>query len=126
MAKANLVLPSGTKVNIEGTAEEVGILLTTFSQPSKATSVKTTRKERSSKAQSKVSRTLRKGPKTLITELANEEYFKSKHTIGDIQKILEQRGYIYTTNNLSTPLLRLVKSRVLRRIKENNCWVYVD
>ena len=36
MAKANLLLPDGTTVNIEGTAEEVAILLGRFSAPSEA------------------------------------------------------------------------------------------
>ncbi len=31
MAKANLVLPDGTKVSIEGTADEVAVLLGRFS-----------------------------------------------------------------------------------------------
>ena len=54
-------------------------------------------------------------------------YFKSKRTIGDIQKKLEEMGHIYALTSLSTPLIRLTRSKnsALRRLKENKQWVYV-
>ena len=127
MAKANLILPDGTKVNIEGTAEDVGALLSRFSGGESApTKKKKARKKKKSTGQPKtVARKTRKGPQTLIEDLANENYFKSKRKIGDIQKKLEEKGHIYAITSLSPPLLRLTRKRVLRRLKEKTGWVYV-
>lgn len=125
MAKANLVLPDGTKVFIEGSAEEVATLLAKFSQPS---GKKKSRK--ASKSSSKTTTTKRKGPQTLIAELAKEGFFKNKKTIVDIQKRLEEKGHIYSQESIGTPLLRLTKKRVIRRIKEKKgskkLWFYVQ
>jgi hypothetical protein len=49
VAKANLVLPNGTTVNIEGTAEEVAVLLEKFSSQQKRGSGSTTAKKSSKK-----------------------------------------------------------------------------
>ena len=129
MAKANLVLPDGTKVNIEGTAEEVAVLLAKFSQPADETIVrkkKGRKKKKPSESSVRPPKVSRKGPQTLIAELAEEGYFKSKRTIGDIQKKLEEKGHIYAPTSLSPPLLRLTRKKTLRRIKEKNVWVYLS
>lgn len=127
MAKANLTLPDGTKVTIEGTAEEVSTLLKMFSATTSPASQgkKTTKKTRkTTRARKKIKQ--RKGPQALIEELADENYFKSKRTIGDVQKRLEEKGHIYALTSLSSPLLRLTKKKVLRRLKEKSGWVYVS
>jgi len=129
MAKANLVLPDGTTVAIEGTADEVATLLAKFSQPDSGVSPpkkKTAKKRRSPTSASKGKAKKKDGPTSLITELADEGYFKSKRTISDIQKKLEERGHIYAITSISPCLTRLTKSRVLRRLKENKVWVYVN
>lgn len=130
MAKAKLVLADGTKVDIEGTADEVVKLLATFSSGSPATPKKKLSKRRTSKtATGSGTRraTGRKGPQVLISELAAENYFKAKkRTIGDIQKKLEEGGHIYAQESLSTPLLRLTRNGTLRRLKEKSGWVYVS
>lgn len=127
MAKANLVLSNGTTVSIEGTADEVAILVGRISQPDLSRTSQNERKS-SKKTRTTTSKAKRRkeGPKTFIQELVNEDYFKSqKRTIGDIKTKLEERGHIYALTNLSTPLIRLTKERALRRLKENGVWVYV-
>ena len=128
MAKAHLTLPDGTKVNIEGTAEEVANLLSRFSatqdQPTRTS--KPAKKKSSARSKAKEQKPKRKGPQTLIEELVRENYFKSKRTIGDVQKKLEEGGHIYALYSLSTPLLRLTRSKALRRIKDKDGWVYVS
>lgn len=128
MAKADLILPNGTTVKIEGTAEEVAELLDKFSLPQRSAARKPLKEGRnaSSKAKTSVKKATRKGPQVLIGELADEDYFKSKRGISDIQKKLEEKGHIYPIERLSTPLLRLTRKRVLRRIKEKDNWVYVS
>jgi hypothetical protein len=130
VAKAKLALPDGTTVNIDGSADEVATLLARFSggASSNADSSRRARKtpsSRSSKNGNK-NRPKRKGPQILLKDLASENFFKSKRTIGEVQKKLEAKGHIYAVNSLSTPLLRLTRDRVLRRIKEKNGWVYVS
>ncbi|MEK7728887.1 MAG: hypothetical protein AAB354_10770 [candidate division KSB1 bacterium] len=129
MAKANLVLPDGTTVNIEGTAEEVATLLSRFSKPEAGghSGVSTQRKRKKSKysfGSNKSKKT--DGPTSLVEELAAEGYFKSKRTLGDIQKRLEERGHIYAQTSISPVLTRLTRKRTIRRIKEKKGWVYVN
>ena len=129
MAKANITLPNGTKVTIEGTADEVATLLARFSGPSEDTPAVAKikkRKKKKSYGGSGGAATKRKGPQILIEELAKEGYFKSKRTIGDIQNKLDEKGHIYAQTSLSSPLLRLTRIRTLRRLKEQGVWVYVS
>lgn len=128
MAKANLTLPNGTTVKIEGTSEDIAVLLSKFSGRHKAVSMKskTTGKKTASRTKGAPPKVERKGPQSLLEELANEDYFKSKRTIGDVQKKLEEGGHIYAMESLSTPLLRLTRKKVLRRLKEKNAWLYVS
>lgn len=130
MATAKLVLPDGTTVNIEGTADEVATLLARFagdSPPGTGAKEQSPKKAppRSSGG-NRQEREKRKGPQTLLEELARDDFFKSKRTIGEVQTKLEEKGHIYALHSLSTPLLRLTRSRVLRRIKEKEGWVYVS
>lgn len=131
MAKANLTLPNGTTVVIEGTPDEVATLLSTVSGSGPTASAGSSkksgrRKSKSSASSTKTTKVSRKGPQVLVKELADEDYFKSKRTIGEVQKKLEEKGHIYALESLSTPLLRLTRSKVLRRLKEKSGWVYVS
>ena len=129
MAKANLVLVDGTTVAIEGTAEEVALLLHKFSSPGTAAGAsgkKGRRKARTASPKKTAGRTQRKGPQQLMADLTEEGWFKSKRTIGEVQKKLEEKGHIYAMESLSTPLLRLTRNRTLRRIKDKGGWAYVS
>ena len=129
MAKANLTLPDGTTVKIEGTADEVAVLLAKVSggEPGSPRRRKTTRKKATKKKTARSrNRVKRKGPQVLIGELADSNYFKSKRSMSDIQKKLEAQGHIYAMTSLSTPLLRLTRNGTLRRLKEKGNWVYVS
>ena len=103
-----MTLPNGTTVAIEDTAEEVAALLATVSGPKKATVAPSRKRgKKGTRAATKPTNSGRKGPQTLLQELADEGWFKSKRTIGDVQKKLEEKGHIYAMTSLSTPLLRL-------------------
>lgn len=129
MAKANLTLPDGTTVSIDGTAEEVAILLQKFAAPitgPQPSERRTATKARPAGRQQPAGKTVRKGPQQLVKDLADEDWFKTKRTIGDLQKKLEEKGHIYAQESLSTPLLRLTRNKVLRRLKDKGGWVYVS
>lgn len=128
MATANLTLPDGSKVAIEGTAEEVALLIAKVSSsggknsPNQPERNKPPRRGHSGKQKQKRGA----GPRGLVEQLVQEDYFKGqRRTIGDIQKKLEESGHIYAQNSLSPALLRLTRARTLRRIKEKKGWVYV-
>jgi hypothetical protein len=127
MAKANMVLPDGTKVTIDGTADEVATLLGRFSN---AGSAKRSGRRKASEAKTKTkanaTRTKAAGPTEFIRELITEGYFKTRREIGAVRDKLEERGHIYPVTSISGPLLRRVKNKELRRIKENGAWKYVN
>lgn len=131
MAKANLLLPDGTKVIIDGTADEVASLLARFSSDSdsgKGSREKSSRSglrkpQSEAKARNKMART---GPTEYIRDLIEEGYFKTKREIGTVRDKLEERAHIYPVTSISGPLYRLVKNKELRRIKEDGTWRYVN
>src|SRR5690242_1313943 len=101
MAKANLVLPDGTTVSIDGAAEEVATLLERFATLGGGGKPSSPRKK-SAKATGTAKANKRKGPQELIEELAEQNYFKSKRSLSEVQKKLEEGGHIYAMSSLST------------------------
>jgi hypothetical protein len=131
MAKANLVLPGGAKVAIEGTADEVAGLLERFSDGAAAESsnlaVRTRRRKlKSPKAKTKTAKAKRSGPTDYIRELISDGYFKSEREIGDVMDKLKERAHIYPVTSISGPLYRLVKTKELRRSKKDGAWKYAN
>ena len=125
MPRATIKLGSGATVEIEGTANEVAELLTRFDSPPSEPKAKGRRKKTSSREPA-ASRKGTGGPQTLIRGLIDEGFFSQKRTINEVQSELEQQGHIYPLHSLSTPLVRLVRARKLRRFKEKEQWVYVQ
>ncbi len=126
MPKANLTLPDGTVVTIDGSTEEVAKLLQTFSSSRHAPAAKSRRSTGGRRATSaKSTARKRQGPTTYLLELRDEGFFKTKRFLNEIQKKLEERGHIYARTTLSPTLLQLVKKRELRRLKEKRGWAYV-
>jgi hypothetical protein len=128
MAKASMIMPDGTKVQIEGTAEEVAVLIARCSsgvQPPAPGEKATRKKHKAGKGGSAISGQRKSGPTVFISQLADEGYFKSKRSLSDIQKKLEELGHIYAQTSISPALTRLTRKRVLRRIKEKDGWVYI-
>jgi hypothetical protein len=52
-----------------------------------------------------------------IDSLAEEGFFSEPRSLGEIQDSLRQHGWHYPQGNLSTPLIRLVRQRRLRRLQ---------
>jgi hypothetical protein len=52
-----------------------------------------------------------------ISLLADEGFFAQPRSLGEIQDGLAAHGWHYPQNNLSTPLVRLVRQRRLRRLQ---------
>lgn len=128
MAKANIDLPNGTKIIVDGTSDDINAVLKLFTNTSAPTpsadKKKNGKRKSSSHKKSGVKRT-QKGPNLYILEIKEDGFFDKKKTINDIQQKLEENGHIYPQTHLSTPLRRLVQKKELRRIKEDGNWVYV-
>lgn len=77
-------------------------------------------RKRSSKATSPSSQPKKpkSGLKERILELLNESYFEQPKEVNEIKEELGNRGFHYNKNPIMVTLLRLVKKRVLRRIKD--------
>lgn len=118
MAKAHLSLPDGTKVLIEGTPEEVAALVARFSKV-------TTPETSAPSIPSKKSSTARPGLNDLISELIDGGFFKQPRELGAIKTALQEQGHHYPVTSLSPSVLRLVRRKQLRRLKEKNRWMYV-
>jgi hypothetical protein len=127
MAKAHLVLANGTKVEIEGTPEEVAHLLEKCTTGTKPAGVRSKSQRRAATPRGAKQGKRKLGPVGHIAELVSENFFKTKRSLSEIQKKLEEKGHIYAMTSLSPAVLHHVrKTKMLRRIKEKDGWVYVS
>jgi hypothetical protein len=127
MAKAHLVLSNGTKVEIEGSAEEVAVLLEKCSSPAGGRRGNRGKEPKKGRQQVSPKGKKKQGPVAYIAELVSENFFKGKRSLPDVQKKLEEKGHIYAQNSLSPALLHHVrKTKMLRRLKGKDGWVYVS
>ena len=128
MAKADMVLPDGTKVTIDGSPDDITKVLSALgSGPSLSASRRSAGSKRRTRAASSPGRQRRPagGPTGYIIQLRDEGFFKAKRSLGDIQKKLEEQGHIYAITSLSPILVRLVRAKDLRRVKDGSRWAYV-
>lgn len=116
MAKAHIITERGTKVTIEGDPEEVAVLIERFDKTASPVPIPIKATRSNSKA----------GPQDRILSLLAAGFFRSPQGIGAIRSALEEQGHFYPVTTLSPVLLRLVRNRNLRRIKESNVWSYVQ
>ena len=124
MTKANIELPNGTKIIVDGTPEEVAKAVQLMQGGLKAYS-SPKRQRRSAKSKRK-SASNKQGPAERIRNLMQEGFFKEPKSIQDVRHALAEKGHIYPITSLSTPLVRLVRSREIRRLKDNKRWTYVE
>jgi hypothetical protein len=117
MAKARLTTKSGTVVTIEGTQEEVADLVARFDAGNG--------KQKAESRKGRASGTAKSGPVNLIYGLIDGGFFKKPKELGAIKTALEEQGHYYPVTTLSPILLRLVRKKELRRIKDKRRWLYV-
>jgi hypothetical protein len=118
MARASIVTNNGTKITIEGSPQEVATLVAQFGGGRKATqALKTARTRHTSR--------VKPTPVGLISELIDGGFFKKPKELGAIKLALQEQGHFYPVTTLSPALLRLVRKRELRRIKDQKRWLYV-
>lgn len=135
MATADINLPDGTKIRIEGSPEEIAkvIALYVSSGMEHAKPVTNDGRRRigvsaplTGDIRRKSTARVSGGVMQYIRELIGEGYFAERRSISDVQTKLEELGRIYPQTHLSTPLRRLVRNRELRRLKEGSSWIYAQ
>lgn len=120
MAKARIITKDGAKVTIEGTPEEVSKLVGLLGSGSSSAPPSAKVRKGSPAAREKQKPTL----VGLIGSLIDGGFFRKPKDLGAVKQALEELGHFYPVTTTSPILLRLVRRRQLRRIKEKNRWLY--
>jgi hypothetical protein len=121
LAKARLTTKTGTSIVIEGSATEVAALVKQIepaagrSQRPSPTGAGSGRRQQQPKAT----------PSNLISALIDGGFFRRKpKDLTEVKSALAEMGHVYPVTTLSPALLRLVRRRQLRRLKEKKRWLY--
>ncbi len=117
MANAKLTTKSGTVIKIDGTPDEVAKLISQFEKPQSKLPV--------SPKQPRQARSAKVGIVELLLAQIEEGFFKKPRELGAVRTQLEEGGHYYPNTTIAPQLLRLVRRRILRRIKDNKRWAYV-
>lgn len=118
MAKAHITTKSGASIVIEGTSKEVAELVSQLKPVGRAAS-------RAKQVQKNETRRPKATLGNLIAEFIDGGFFKKPKELGAIKNALEEQGHFYPVTTLSPVMLRLVRRRELRRVKDKKRWLYV-
>lgn len=113
MAKATMTLGGGATVVIEGSQDEVAALLARFQGRPQPQTGGSARKPKL-------------GPMNLLHEQIADGFFREPKDLGAVKAALAEKGHFYPVTSLSPLLVRLVRRKELRRLKEKNRWMYVS
>lgn len=117
MAKAHITTKDGATITIEGSHEEVAALIAKLDAGGK--------QQRPSRVASRRKSSARPTVTGLVAELIDGGFFKKPKELGAIKVALEEQGHFYPATTLSPVVLRLVRKKHLRRIKDKKRWLYV-
>jgi hypothetical protein len=115
MAKAQVTTPEGITINIEGTPKEISAVVDDLKK--KATEAQPGRR----RAKAKSGRVLLGD---LIASLRDGGFFKKPRDLAGVKSALAEMGHHYPVTTLSPVMLRQVRRRNLRRIREKGRWLY--
>ncbi len=123
MPTATISTPSGAKIVIDGTDQEIVSLIAKIEnlQSDNKAGGRTAGPRRQSRPS--VARQTLSG---LLSEMIDDGFFKQPRMLSAVKEHLEQNGQFFPLTTLSPAMLRLVRSRQLRRIKDDSGrWAYV-
>jgi len=115
MTKATIATRTGAVVTIEGSQDEVATLIARFEGT----------EQHFERARTQKMPAVKSNPMGLISELIGAGFFDEPRQLSSVKTALEERGRLYPVTTLSPIMLRLVRRRQLRRIKQQGRWVYV-
>ena len=116
MAKAQISFPDGTTVRLEGTPHEISAIVDRGRK---------TRETGRPSPRAKVK--ARSRPPQLVDLIANlidGGFFKKPKDLAGVKTALEEMGHHYPVTTLSGAMLRQVRKRNLRRLRQDKRWVY--
>jgi len=120
MAKAHIISESGTKITIEGTTEEVAALTRQLAEPGPAGGTRSVKPSRGAKRPRRQKPT----PSNLVASLIDGGFFRKPKDLGAVKVALQEMGHFFPVTTLSPVMLRLVRRRELRRLKDKKRWLY--
>lgn len=121
MAKAHITTKNGANITIEGTPAEVSAVINQIEHtPMQPASREKKKEARNLPRNAKEKST----PANLVNTLIDGGFFKKAKDLAAVRVALEELGHVYPVTTLSPVLLRLVRKRQLRRLKEKKRWLY--
>jgi hypothetical protein len=115
MAKAHITTPEGIRITIDGTSKEIAAVIDDI-------------KEKAADVRSGRARPNRKSGRVLLGDLLaslkDGGFFKKPRDLASVKSALEEMGHHYPVTTLSPVMLRKVRRRDLRRIREKGRWLY--
>lgn len=120
MAKAHLKTKSGATVVIEGTPAEVASLMKQLEGEPSTANGRGRRQARRKTPDAPGKAT----PINLIGTLIDSGFFRKPKDLASVKAALEELGHHYPITSLSPTLLRLVRKRQLRRLRDKKRWTY--
>jgi hypothetical protein len=120
MAKAHITTKKGTRITVEGTPKEVAELVAKLGENAAVPRVLERSGKKAEKRQDKQKAT----PINLISSLIDGGFFRKPKDLAAAKIALEEMGHFFPVTTLSPVLLRLVRKRQLRRIKDQKRWFY--
>jgi hypothetical protein len=125
MAKANIKLPDGTTVSVEGSAEDISTFVQKLQGSTPASTPTDAARPSKAKAARKVASSSRPSLVDLIDSLVDGGFFRKKpQDLAAVKGALEEMGHHYPVTTLSGAMLTQVRKRKLRRLKNDKRWVY--
>ncbi len=123
MTKANIELPNGTRITVEGTPEEVSKAIRLLQ--GNVGTIKTSKSDTSSKKE--VKRKSYSGASGGISLLLDEKFLDSPKSVKEIETEMIRQGYHYPQSTISKLLAVnfMRNSKKITRIKEDKKWKYV-
>ena len=114
MAKAQITMPDGMSVKIDGTPAEIVKLVADLKKEGGKSP--TTKRGRS--------KSVRTSLPALIESLSDGDFFKKPRGLAEVKSALAEMGHHYPVTTLSGAMLDQVRRRNLRRLKTNKVWAY--
>ncbi len=104
-------------MTIEGSASEVASIVSGFETGH-------SKKSASKVSEAKKAQRKRSAASDFIIELREAGFLNKPRGLGEIAKVLEEKGHLYPLTTLSGVVLDLVRARELGRKKTDGRWVY--
>lgn len=114
MAKAKITTKGGLSMQVDGTPAEIAAVLRNLKEQEEGA---TAPKRKSGKKE-------RALLPDLIWSLIDGGFFKTPKTLTAVKTALEEMGHHYPMTSLSGAMLRQVRGRNLRRMRNDKLWVY--